>query len=191
MTDFNTLSNGYAGRAALRIVGRGAMYVLACVGIFGMTGCTDNEVILPGERIGAQHHRAERVADDMVRTVAREEIAAHAVAPGRQPEPVAVEGDGHRRFLGSDGGHPGLVPDRHHPPVTAEVGRHLGYGLEGDRGDCGRLGPQRRGGGDNACDQEGRHRSGHGVSPVGGFRICFRRNLPQGEIEYHPEKALS
>ncbi|MGB1924235.1 MAG: PQQ-binding-like beta-propeller repeat protein, partial [Candidatus Puniceispirillaceae bacterium] len=51
MTDFNTLSNGYAGRAALRIVGRGAMAVLACVGIFGMTGCTDNEVILPGERI--------------------------------------------------------------------------------------------------------------------------------------------
>ena len=51
MTDFNTLSNCYAGRAALRIVGRGAMAVLACVGIFGMTGCTDNEVILPGERI--------------------------------------------------------------------------------------------------------------------------------------------
>ena len=51
MTDFNTLPNCYAGRAALRIVGRGAIAVLACVSIFGMTGCTDNEVILPGERI--------------------------------------------------------------------------------------------------------------------------------------------
>ena len=51
MVNSNTLSNGYAGRAALRLVGRGAMYVLACVSISGMTGCADNEVILPGERI--------------------------------------------------------------------------------------------------------------------------------------------
>ena len=51
MTDFNALSNGFAGRAALRIFGRGAVGVLACVSIFSVTGCADNEVILPGERI--------------------------------------------------------------------------------------------------------------------------------------------
>ena len=51
MTDFNRLSDGYAGRVVLSIGARGAMFVLAFVSISGMTGCADSEVILPGERI--------------------------------------------------------------------------------------------------------------------------------------------
>ena len=51
MTAFITILNGLAGRKAICGMPRKLVTMLACFGLFGMAGCSEPELMLPGERI--------------------------------------------------------------------------------------------------------------------------------------------
>ena len=51
MTAFITILNATAGGKAACVVQRKLVTMLACFGVFGMAGCSEPELVLPGERI--------------------------------------------------------------------------------------------------------------------------------------------